>query len=72
MDLEKAWKGLREGTCEDLKKHVKLDNYKNVKYGIAVGFFYDPADVLAGEKSSLGIKIEVYTRDEIEKLEVEK
>ncbi|MCX8183470.1 MAG: hypothetical protein N3F08_03520 [Crenarchaeota archaeon] len=56
VDLEKVWGDMHEGTFEDLKEHIKLDSYKNVPYGIAIGFSYNPVDVLIGDKSSLGIK----------------
>ncbi len=72
VDLEKVWGDMHEGTFEDLKEHIKLDSYKNVPYGIAIGFSYNPVDVLVGDKSSLGIKIEVYTRSDIENVEVKK
>ncbi|MBO3842139.1 MAG: hypothetical protein FGF48_06960, partial [Candidatus Brockarchaeota archaeon] len=61
-----------EGTLEDLKEHIKLSSYKNVPYGIAIGFSYNPVDVLVGDKSSLRIKIEVYTKSDIENMEVKK
>ncbi|MBO3808318.1 MAG: hypothetical protein FGF50_01815 [Candidatus Brockarchaeota archaeon] len=42
---------------EGLKKYVGMGNYKDTKYGIAVGFSYDPTDVLVGEPGE--IKVEV-------------
>ncbi|MEM4168663.1 MAG: hypothetical protein QXZ66_09855 [Thermoproteota archaeon] len=42
---------------EGLKKYVGMGNYKDIKYGIAVGFSYDPTDVLVGEPGE--IKVEV-------------
>jgi len=60
-ELEKLCKG----ACKDLKNHIKLDYHKTVKYGIAIGFSYDPADILAGEPGEILVK--VYLRSELEK-----
>jgi hypothetical protein len=49
----------------DLVNHLQLDEYKNVKYGIAIGFSYDPKEVLA-EEPGVPPLIKVYTRGELE------
>ncbi|MBO3841375.1 MAG: hypothetical protein FGF48_03030 [Candidatus Brockarchaeota archaeon] len=48
----------------DLKEHIKLDEYKDVQYGVAIGFSYDPVRALAGEPDIPPL-IEVYTRGEL-------
>jgi hypothetical protein len=48
----------------DLVNHLQLDEYKNVKYGIAIGFSYDPKEVLA-EEPGVPPLIKVYTREEL-------
>lgn len=47
---------------EGLKRYTK--GYEE-KYGIAIGFSYDPKDILAGEPGA--IKIEVYKMSELKK-----
>jgi len=49
----------------DLRDHLQLPDYKNVKYGIAIGFSYDPKEVLA-EEPGVPPLIKVYTRGELE------
>jgi len=62
---EESFEKLLSGAIKDLKNHLQLPDYKNVKYGIAIGFSYDPEEVLAEE---LGVPplIRVYTRGELE------
>lgn len=50
---------------DELKDHIKLGGYEKVPYGIAIGFSYDPKDILAGEPDA--IKIEVYKMSELKK-----
>jgi hypothetical protein len=64
-----GWDSLEDlckGAVKDLKKHMELDKYKDTQYGIAMGFSYDPVDTLAGKRGEL--RIEVYTREELEGL----
>jgi len=61
----KSFKDPPEGAIDDLKNHLQLDKYKNVKYGIAIGFSYDPKEVLA-EEPGVPPLIKVYTRGELE------
>ncbi len=63
---EKSWGALLENAIDDLKKHLQLTNYTNVKYGIAIGFRYKPADVLVGRPSErIKIMMKVYMRYEL-------
>ncbi|MBO3842288.1 MAG: hypothetical protein FGF48_07725, partial [Candidatus Brockarchaeota archaeon] len=48
-----------------LERYVDIEEYKNVKYGIAIGFSYDPEDILVGEPGR--IKIEVVELCELRK-----
>jgi len=61
---EKSFDELLDGAIEDLKKHLQLDRYKSVNYGIAIGFSYDPKKVLA-EEPGIPPVIKVYTREEL-------
>jgi len=61
----KSFEELLGGAIKDLKNHLQLDKYKNVKHGIAIGFSYDPKEVLAGEPGMPPL-IRVYTRGELE------
>jgi hypothetical protein len=61
----KSFEELLGGAMEDLKNHLQFDKYKNVKYGIAIGFSYDPKEVLA-EEPGVPPLIKVYTRGELE------
>lgn len=61
-----------EKLCDDardeLVKHLfQPDDYKDVPYGVAVGFSYDPKRALHGEPGTPPL-IKVYSRDELEKL----
>ncbi|MEM2600117.1 MAG: hypothetical protein QW482_10525, partial [Thermoproteota archaeon] len=53
-----------ESLCEKamgedgLKRYIDIEEYKNTKYGIAIGFVYDPEDILADIKPDT-IKIEI-------------
>jgi len=61
----RSFEELLDNAIEDLKNHLQLDKYKNVKYGIAIGFSYDPKEVLA-EEPGVPPLIRVYTRGELE------
>jgi len=61
----KSFEELLDNAIEDLKNHFQLDKYKNVEYGIAIGFSYDPVQVLA-EEPGVPPLIRVYTRGELE------
>ena len=56
---------LCDGAIKDLRNHLQLDNYKNIRYGVAMGFSYDPVQVLAEELGKPPL-IRVYTRGELE------
>jgi len=60
----KSFEELLSGAIEDLKKHLQLPDYKNVKYGVAIGFSYDPVQVLA-EEPGMPPLIKVYTGEEL-------
>ncbi|MGB9718754.1 MAG: hypothetical protein ACPL4E_10020 [Thermoproteota archaeon] len=65
-EKNKSLEDLLGEAIKDLKNHMQLDDYKNVQYGIAIGFRYKPVDVLAGWPSErIEIKIEAYTRSEL-------
>jgi hypothetical protein len=48
----------------DLVNHLQLPDYASVKYGIAIGFSYDPEKVLTEEPGTPPL-IKVYTREEL-------
>ncbi|NHV99956.1 MAG: hypothetical protein HA496_10025 [Thaumarchaeota archaeon] len=52
-----------DDAVDDLRNHLQFDKYKNVKYGIAIGFSYDPEQVLA-EEPGVPPLIRVYGRGE--------
>jgi len=60
----KSFEELLSGAIKDLKNHLQLPDYKNVKYGIAIGFSYDPVQVLA-EEPGMPPLIKVYTGEEL-------
>jgi len=60
----KSLEDLCDGAIKDLKKHLQFDEYKNVRYGIAIGFSYDPEQVLA-EEPGVPPLIKVYAREEL-------
>jgi len=60
----RSFEELLGGAIKDLKNHLQLPDYKNVKYGIAIGFSYDPKEVL-GEEPGVPPLIRVYTREEL-------
>ncbi|MEM4169368.1 MAG: hypothetical protein QXY99_04715, partial [Thermoproteota archaeon] len=47
-----------------LKRYINLDKYKDVQYGIAIGFSYDPVRALAGEPGTPPL-IKVCTKGEL-------
>ena len=59
-----SFKDPPEGAIDDLKDHIQLDRYKSTQYGIAIGFSYDPEQMLA-EEPGVPPLIKVYTRDEL-------
>jgi len=48
---------------EGLKRYV--EEYKNVKYGIAIGFVYDPEGILAGEPGANKIEVVEMSEEQI-------
>lgn len=55
---------LCNGAYADLRNHIKFDEYET-RYGIIIGFSYDPVQALAGELDTLPL-IKVYTKSELE------
>jgi hypothetical protein len=64
----KSLEKLCDDARDELVKHLfQPDDYKDVPYGVAVGFSYDPKRALHGEPGTPPL-IKVYSRDELEKL----